>query len=219
MTPLERVMSDSELRRELFSRLCWQDDVEVEDCAASFVMCWPKLAELWPRNLAGRDVVSLALIDGPQPRRLAGIAYPPLLPAARWCLLAHDISHICFEKMSDRTSRVFVDQPHEPRYNWMKDLDSLMQARLGGTFSTVAGLHDSMVPWLPMSLTPDRYNTRWDLVTDKVKTQISISDEGGGTKQMEFETRSFDHHRSLRSWLKDLWPSMRKPAPADNGSI
>jgi len=210
MTPFEEVLGIDTLRAGLFDSLGCEPGESVEDCAENMVAAWPRLADIWPADAPGREVVSLALLGGMPSRQFIGMEYPPFLPAVRWCLLTQGISSL--EMRPTRTEMFLPSNGDIHQYmgvslyhvdgrtpgnpcEYRRELEKKMRSIIGDTFYDLLSLSTDTIPhiWHDWRRT---YHLSWHLPTDRMSTKLIVARNGSRTREnhcFELSSRSTDH--------------------------
>jgi hypothetical protein len=211
MTPFEEVMDVGFLRAGLLASLGCEPGSSVEEAAANMVMAWPRLAELWPSDSPGREIVSLGLIDGPRGRSFRGMEYPPLLSAVRWCLLTqgvsalemrpHDGKDLFLPSSYDTTRSMAVHLYHAdgaPECGATaarRKIETIMRGAIGSSFTDLTALSTETIPYISNEW-KRTYHLSWHLPTDRMQTSLAVSKEGGSTRErhaFDLSSKSTDH--------------------------
>jgi len=210
MTPFEEVLGIAYLRAGLFDSLGCEPGESVEDCAENMVAAWPRLADIWPADAPGREVVSLALLGGMPKRKFIGMEYPPILPAVRWCLLTQGISLL---EMRPTGAEMFLPSsgdvhrsmgvslyhvggiPPDSPCVYRRKLEEKMRAIIGNTFCDLLSLSTEMIPHIGHDWWRT-YHLSWHLPTDRTSTKLTVARNGSRTREnhcFDLSSCSTDH--------------------------
>ena len=227
MTPFEEVMDVGFLRAGLLASLGCEPGSSVEEAAANMVMAWPRLAELWPSDSPGREIVSLGLIDGPRGRPFNGMEYPPLLPAVRWCLLTQGVSALemrphdgkdlflpsSYDTLRNMAVRLYHSNgvPDCGAASARRGVETIMRNAIGSSFTDLIAPSTETIPYISNEW-KRTYHLSWHLPTDRMQTSLSVSKEGGPTRErhaFDLSSKSTDH---LNRFIVLVMPLMDKGA-------
>ena len=225
MSPFEEVMDIGLLRAGLLGSLGCDSGSSVEEAAANMVMAWPKLAELWPPDSPGMEVVSLGLIDVPRGRPFNGMEYPPLLPAVRWCLLTQGVNSLemrphnvkdlflpsCYDTLRNMAVRIYHADgvPDRGTAVARREVETIMRDAIGSNFTDLISLSTETIPYISNDW-KRTYQLSWHLPTDRMQTSLTVWNDGKMTVErhvFNLSSRSTDH---LNRFIVLVMPLMDK---------
>ncbi len=210
MTPFEEVLGIDTLRAGLFDSLGCEPGESVEDCAENMVAAWPQLADIWPADAPGREVVTLALLGGMFKRPFLGMEYPPILPAVRWCLLTQGVSSL---EMRPTGAEMFMPSSGDVYRNmgvflchsggrppgnpcaYLRNLEEKMRGIIGSRFYDLVSLSTETIPHIGHDWRRT-YHLSWHLPTDRMSTKLTVARNGSRMREnhcFDLSSYSVDH--------------------------
>jgi len=85
-------------RNGMMASLSMRPEASVSDMASAMCVCWPTLAEMWPSDTDGRDVVDVCRLAD-KTRSFMGIEMPPFIGASRFVLLSMGVEAVHISKL------------------------------------------------------------------------------------------------------------------------